>query len=340
MFNIVTQKSPAREVWLQQLAEAVTDPDELLRLLSLQNNPELRAGSAARALFPLRVPHPFIAKMRIGDANDPLLRQVITLKSEFNLTPTFSADPLNEHHSPIPGLLHKYQDRVLLLVKGGCAVNCRYCFRRHFPYEENKGNKQNWQTALNYIQRHTELNEVIFSGGDPLMAKDHELDWLISQLETIPHIKRLRIHSRLPVVIPARITTTLCQRFNVSRLQVIMVTHINHTNEIDNEFSRAMEQLKQVNVTLLNQSVLLRGINDNADSLAKLSNKLFENGILPYYLHLLDKVQGAAHFMVTDEEARIIMKELLTRISGYLVPKLTREIGGKLSKTPIDLQLQ
>ncbi|CAA2929897.1 L-lysine 2,3-aminomutase [Arsenophonus endosymbiont of Bemisia tabaci Q2] len=203
--------------------------------------------------------------MRIVNANDPLLWQVITLKSEFNPTPTFLTDPLSEQNSQIPGLLHKYQDRVLLLVKGGCAVNCRYCFRRHFPYEENKGNKQHWQIALNYIQRHTELNEVIFSGGDPLMAKDHELDWLMSQLETIPHIKKLRIHSRLPVVIPARITTTLWQRFNISRLQIIMVTHINHANEIDSEFSRAMEQLKQVSVTLLNQSVLLRGVNDNAD---------------------------------------------------------------------------
>ncbi|VAY02249.1 L-lysine 2,3-aminomutase [Arsenophonus endosymbiont of Aleurodicus dispersus] len=340
MFNIVTKKKFTREVWLQQLTKIITDPDALLRLLSLQNNPELRAGSAARALFPLRVPHKFIAKMRIGDAHDPLLRQVIPVKTEFNITPTFSTDPLNEKNIPIPGLLHKYPDRVLLLVKGSCAVNCRYCFRRHFPYEKNKGNKKNWQNALNYIQRHTELNEVIFSGGDPLMAKDHELDWLMLKLEAIPHIKRLRIHSRLPVVIPARITTTLCQRLNVSRLQVIMVTHINHANEIDSEFSSAMKQLKQVNVTLLNQSVLLRGVNNNADCLAQLSNKLFENGILPYYLHLLDKVQGAAHFIVTDEEARIIMKELLTRISGYLVPRLTREIGGKLSKIQIDLKLQ
>ncbi|MFP3013824.1 MAG: EF-P beta-lysylation protein EpmB [Arsenophonus sp. NC-QC1-MAG3] len=340
MFNIITQKSHTREVWLQQLAESVTDPNELLRLLALQNNPELRAGSDARALFPLRVPLTFIKKMRIGDANDPILRQVITVKSEFNLIPTFSTDPLNEQNNQIPGLLHKYQNRVLLLVKGSCAVNCRYCFRRHFPYEENKGNKQNWRIALNYIQQHIELNEVIFSGGDPLMIKDHELDWLISQLEAIDHIKRLRIHSRLPVVIPARITTTLCQRFNISRLQIIMVTHINHPNEIDIEFSRAMEQLKQVSVTLLNQSVLLRNVNNNANCLAKLSNKLFENGIIPYYLHLLDKVQGAAHFMVTDEEARIIMKELLTSISGYLVPRLTREIVGKLSKTPIDLKLK
>lgn len=340
MFNILTQKKYHGEIWIQQLAESVTDPDELLRLLSLENNLELRDGSAARSLFPLRVPHPFIKKMQIGDANDPLLRQVITMKSEFDLIPTFSTDPINEQNSLIPGLLHKYHDRILLLVKGSCAVNCRYCFRRHFPYKENKGNKQSWQTALHYIQRHTELNEVIFSGGDPLMSKDHELDWLISQIENIPHIKRLRIHSRLPVVIPARITATLCQRFNISRLQVIMVTHINHANEIDSKFIRAMNKLRRVNVTLLNQSVLLRGVNDNANCLAKLSNKLFKSGILPYYLHILDKVQGAAHFMVTDEEACVIMKELLTRISGYLVPRLIKEIGGQPNKTLINLQLQ
>ncbi|MGP1930240.1 MAG: EF-P beta-lysylation protein EpmB [Arsenophonus sp. ET-YP4-MAG3] len=337
MFNILTKKSTFKEIWLQQLTEVVTDPNELLRLLSLQNNLELCAGNSARILFPLRVPHAFIAKMKKNDANDPLLRQVITLKSEFNFTPKYSIDPLNEHDNKIPGLLHKYQDRVLLLVKNNCAINCRYCFRRYFPYKNNKGNKQTWQIALNYIQQHTEVNEVIFSGGDPLMAKDHELDWLISKIETISHIKRIRIHSRLPVVIPARITTKLCQRFNISRLQIIMVTHINHANEIDNNFSYAMKQLKQVNVTLLNQSVLLRGINDNTDSLVKLSNKLFENGILPYYLHLLDKVQGTAHFMVTDKKARIIMKDLLTRISGYLVPRLTKEINGKLSKTLINL---
>ncbi|BGI50830.1 MAG: EF-P beta-lysylation protein EpmB [Arsenophonus endosymbiont of Ceratovacuna japonica] len=337
MLNIITQKKTTRDIWLKQLAESVTDPNKLLNLLSLQNNLELRAGINAKVLFPLRVPYPFIAKMQIGNANDPLLRQVITKKSEFNIIPLFSNNPLNEQNNKIPGLLHKYKDRVLLLVKSHCAINCRYCFRRHFPYKKNQGNKYNWQIALNYIQQHTELKEVIFSGGDPLMAKDHELDWLISKLELIYHIKRLRIHSRLPVVIPARITKTLCQRFNVSRLHIIMVTHINHANEIDDNFVNSIEQLKKVNVILLNQSVLLRGVNDNSDCLTKLSNKLFDSGILPYYLHLLDKVQGASHFMVTDKKAKIIMKELLTRLSGYLVPRLVREVSGKLNKIPINL---
>jgi EF-P beta-lysylation protein EpmB len=240
----------------------------------------------------------------------------------------------------VPGLLHKYRNRALLLVKGGCAVNCRYCFRRHFPYAENQGNKRNWQAALEYIAAHPQLDEIIFSGGDPLMAKDHELDWLLTQLEAIPHIKRLRIHSRLPVVIPARITDALAARFASSSLQVLLVNHINHANEIDADFRAAMARLRQAGVTLLNQSVLLRGVNDNAHTLAALSNALFDAGVMPYYLHVLDKVQGAAHFMVEDEEARAIMRELLTLVSGYMVPRLAREIGGEPSKTPLDLGLK
>ncbi|WMY95272.1 MAG: EF-P beta-lysylation protein EpmB [Arsenophonus sp.] len=337
MMKIINKNKNKKEIWIKQLNEAVKNHHELLKLLSLEDDPELSSGAPAHKLFPLRVPRPFIKKMKIGDPQDPLLRQVITLKSEFNLTPMFSVDPLNEQNNPIPGLLHKYYNRILLLVKNSCAVNCRYCFRRYFPYKKNKGNKETWQIALNYIQQHKEVNEIIFSGGDPLMAKDHELDWLITQLERISHIKRLRIHSRLPVVIPKRITNTLCQRFYVSRLQIILVTHINHPNEIDNIFYDSMKKLKKTNVTLLNQSVLLRGINDNAHTLEQLSDKLFQNGILPYYLHLLDKVQGSAHFLVTEEEAKTIMKTLITRLSGYLVPKLTKEVAGKLHKIQINL---
>ena len=194
--------------------------------------------------------------------------------------------------------------------------------------------------AVDYIKNHTELNEIIFSGGDPLMAKDHELDWLISQLEAIPHIKRLRIHTRLPVVIPERITETLCKCLASSRLQVIMVTHVNHANEIDESFTNAMQKLKLSGVTLLNQSVLLRQVNDNVTALMNLSNALFDAGILPYYLHVLDKVQGAAHFLVSDTEARQLIQQLLSKVSGYLVPKLAREIGGEPSKTLLDLNLR
>ncbi|PQQ30193.1 EF-P beta-lysylation protein EpmB [Photorhabdus luminescens] len=340
MAHIITPKIIIREDWLKQLTDVITDPDELLQLLSLDEHPTLSKGSDARRLFPLRVPRAFVARMQVNDPDDPLLLQVITTPEEFTLTPGFSTDPLDEQRSAVPGLLHKYRNRALLLVKGGCAVNCRYCFRRHFPYEDNKGNKRNWQQALDYIQQHPELDEIIFSGGDPLMAKDHELDWLISNLEKISHIKRLRIHTRLPVVIPARITTTLCDRLAQSRLQVLMVTHINHANEIDQSLRNSMMLLKQAGITLLNQSVLLRGVNNHSDTLADLSNALFDAGILPYYIHVLDKVQGAAHFMVSDEEARELIRELLTKISGYLVPRLAREIGGEPSKTPLDLGLR
>lgn len=320
-----------------QLSDVVTEPDELLKLLSLDNHPELLNGMRARQLFALRVPRAFIQRMHPGDPDDPLLKQVITQSEEFTSAAGFSNDPLEEQHNAIPGLLHKYANRVLLLVKGGCAVNCRYCFRRHFPYQDNQGNKHNWKAALNYIAQHPELDEVIFSGGDPLMAKDSELHWLIEQLETIPHIQRLRIHTRLPVVIPARITDTLCRLLQNSRLQIVIVTHINHCNEIDEALIKALGKLKQAQVTLLNQSVLLRGINDNAKTLANLSHALFNAGVLPYYIHLLDKVQGAAHFLVNDDEARQIMQQLLALVSGYMVPRLTRESPGKNSKTPLNL---
>ena len=340
MAHIVTLNSPSREDWLQQLADVVTDPHELLQLLALDHHPDLTAGGDARRLFALRVPRAFIQRMKKGDARDPLLLQVLTSQQEFVDAPGYSTDPLDEQNSVVPGLLHKYNNRALLLVKGGCAVNCRYCFRRHFPYQDNQGNKRNWQAALDYIAAHPELDEIIFSGGDPLMAKDHELAWLIAALDAIPHLKRLRIHSRLPVVIPDRITETLCRTLAETRLQVLMVTHINHANEIDEALCDAMGRLKRAGVTLLNQSVLLRGVNDNAQTLAALSNALFDAGILPYYLHVLDKVQGAAHFYVSDGEARALMRSLLPLVSGYLVPKLAREIGGEPSKTPLDLQLR
>ncbi|ORM64946.1 EF-P beta-lysylation protein EpmB [Pantoea rodasii] len=340
MANIVTLNPPIREDWLQQLADVVTDPTELLQLLALEQHADLTAGNDARKLFALRVPRAFIQRMVMGDAKDPLLLQVLTSRQEFVDAPGYSTDPLDEQSSVVPGLLHKYRNRALLLVKGGCAVNCRYCFRRHFPYQDNQGNKRNWQAAIDYIAEHPELDEIIFSGGDPLMAKDHELAWLVSALEKIPHLKRLRIHSRLPVVIPARITEGLCQILAETRLQVLMVSHINHAQEIDDELRYGMQMLKRAGVTLLNQSVLLRGVNDDARVLASLSNTLFDAGILPYYLHVLDKVQGAAHFYVSDSEARALMRQLLAMVSGYMVPKLAREIGGEPSKTPLDLQLR
>ncbi len=339
MAHIINHNIAYRKHWLHQLSDAITNSDELLHFLSLSKHPELTRSHEIRQPFALRVPRAFAARMRPGDANDPLLRQVLIVKEEFINSPGFTTDPLDEQRSVVPGLLHKYHNRALLIVKGSCAVNCRYCFRRHFPYKEHSGNKANWIRALNYIRQNLELDEIICSGGDPLMAKDHEWSWLITELDSISHLKRLRIHSRLPVVIPARVTPELCRWLSESRLKVLLVTHINHPNEINYELKAAMEKLTRAGVTLLNQSVLMRHINDDPDTLAALSNSLFDAGILPYYIHMLDRVQGAAHFMVKDEQARTIMRALLSKVSGYLVPRLTREVCGKLSKIPIDLHL-
>lgn len=318
--------------WTEYLATAVSDPIQLLTLLNLPLEP-YQQHLAARRLFAMRVPMPFINKMEKGNANDPLFLQVMTDAAEFLQTPGFVKDPLQEQDNAIPNLLHKYHNRVLLMVKGGCAVNCRYCFRRHFPYEDNPGNKANWRKALDYIAQHSEIEEVIFSGGDPLMAKDRELAWLLGQLNQIPHLKTVRIHSRLPVVIPQRITPELCRSLADSPLNKVLVLHINHANEIDELLSRQLQPLKQAGVTLLNQSVLLKGINDDAHILKALNDKLFATGILPYYLHLLDKVEGASHFWIDDEQALAIYRQLITLSSGYLVPKLAREIAGEKSKT-------
>ncbi|WP_419852101.1 EF-P beta-lysylation protein EpmB [Actinobacillus pleuropneumoniae] len=318
--------------WLIELAQAFNDPAALLEYLEL--NPQaFETAITARKLFALRVPRAFAAKMQKGDKNDPLFLQAMSAAAEFLQAEGFVKDPLEEQHSPAPNILHKYHNRLLFMIKNSCAINCRYCFRRHFPYGDVKSGKAVWQQGLDYIAAHTELEEVIFSGGDPLMAKDSELDWLISALEQIPHIKTLRIHTRLPVVIPSRITEQLCDRLSKSRLKVVMVTHINHPNEVDEVLADKLNQLRQAKVVLLNQSVLLKGVNDNAQTLKVLSDKLFDSGVLPYYLHLLDRVEGASHFFIEDQQAAEIYKELQRISSGYLVPKLAREIAREPNKT-------
>ncbi|MGQ0286895.1 EF-P beta-lysylation protein EpmB [Pasteurellaceae bacterium 22721_9_1] len=334
--RILTQNISIREEkttnWLEILANSISDPKELVQQLNLPLD-KFEKDIAARRLFAMRVPQPFVDKMEKGNPLDPLFLQVMTDVKEFQQMEGFIQDPLQEQQTAAPNILHKYHNRLLLMVKGGCAINCRYCFRRHFPYEDNKGNKANWQKALDYIAAHTEIDEVIFSGGDPLMAKDHELEWLVKQLENIPHLQRLRIHTRLPVVIPQRITDELCQLLANSRFATIMVTHINHPNEIDEQLCSAMAKLAQSGVVLLNQSVLLKQVNDNPHTLKTLSEKLFAARILPYYLHLLDKVEGASHFHIDDKKAAEIYQKLQTLTSGYLVPKLAREIAQEPNKT-------
>lgn len=332
MIEIQPLYSDEKADWLRDLATAFNDPVTLLNYLELPVS-EFEQAIQARKLFPLRVPRPFAEKMEKGNRFDPLFLQAMSLGEEFLQADGFSKDPLEEQHSPAPNILHKYHNRLLFMFKNSCAINCRYCFRRHFPYDEVKSGKASWQQSLAYIREHSELEEVILSGGDPLMAKDSELDWLLTELEQIPHIKTLRIHSRLPVVIPNRITEELCERLAQSPLQRVLVTHINHANEIDAVFAEKIAKLKRAGVVALNQSVLLKGVNDNAETLKALSDKLFAYGILPYYLHLLDKVEGASHYYVDDITASDIYRELQRITSGYLVPKLAREIAREPNKT-------
>lgn len=325
-----------QKLWQKDLREVITEPEKLLTLVKIDPEQYLQHFKA-RKLFPVRVPLPFIKRIKKGDINDPLLKQVMPLSSEFVVTEGFVTDPLQEHDTVAPGLLHKYKHRVLMIVKSGCAINCRYCFRRHFPYQDNSPSKQHWQAALNYITSHTEISEVIFSGGDPLMASDQHLTWLVTQIEKISHVKWLRIHTRLPVVIPNRITSNLVTLLKNTRLKATMVLHINHGNEIDDEFTAALEPLRDARIPLFNQSVLLKGINDKAEILIELSEKMFYAGIQPYYLHLFDPVQGVAHFDVKEDEAVNIMNEMLATLPGFLMPKLVKEIAGQANKTPINL---
>ena len=319
--------------WQDSLKSAITDPKELLERLSLPNE-LLEQAQAASQLFPLRVPLEFLSRMELGNPNDPLLKQVLPIRDEFIQTPGFTEDPLNESDArPTPGVVHKYKDRALLILSGACAINCRYCFRRHFPYSDNQLSGEHWQRALAYLKEHTELREVIFSGGDPLVTSDHRFSKMVADLEAIPHLERLRVHTRLPVVIPSRVTDQLNDTLHNSRLNCVVVLHINHANEIDQSLSDAVTQLKQSGATILNQAVLLKGVNDSADEQVRLSRALFSAGILPYYLFLFDPVAGASHFDIPIERGKEIFTQMQRELPGYLVPRLAKEISGKTSKT-------
>lgn len=312
--------------WQNALQDIITEPGELLELLHLDRS-LLAAAKRVAKCFPLRVPREFIARMQPGDPRDPLLLQVLPLHAELSPSPPgYSKDPLQEQNAnPVPGLLHKYQGRVLLTVAGGCAIHCRYCFRRHFPYEDNNSGRAGWQNIHDYIADDPLIKEVIFSGGDPLVANDDYLYDLASNLASIPHLTTLRIHTRLPIVIPSRITTSFCDWMNKLGLKTVVVVHCNHPNEIDDSVQSALMMMKNAGITLLNQAVLLRGINDEAKCLIQLSEVLFAAGVLPYYLHLLDPVEGAAHFEVPELEARRIHQQVQAALPGYLVPRLVRE---------------
>ena len=321
--------------WQDQWRDAVRDPAELLSLLGLESL-AARLSPAAMAQFPLRVPRAFIQRMRHGDPNDPLLRQVLPLDDEDRIVPGYALDAVGDSAAKAGnGVIHKYNGRVLLITTGSCAVNCRYCFRRHFPYAEETAARGDWAEAVAAIAADASIEEVLLSGGDPLSLSTPKLADLTRQLTALPQIKRLRIHSRLPVVLPARIDDAFIDWLSNLPWPVTFVIHANHANEFDSEVDAALARLRDAGAVLLNQAVLLHGVNDSIDALAELSERGFRAGVLPYYLHQLDRVQGAAHFEVDDETARALHRELAARLSGYLVPRLVREVAGDPGKRPL-----
>ncbi len=318
--------------WQQELAEAITTPEALAAALGL--SPEAFPGAQeAGRRFRLRVPRSFVARMRPGDVNDPLLRQVLPVAAELADEIGYGADPVGEREAlRAPGLLQKYRGRALLITTGTCAVNCRYCFRREFPYAQQSADAPRWGEALAEIAADASLEEIILSGGDPLSLSNARLESLTRALTAIPHVRRIRVHTRQPVVLPSRVDEGLLHWLRASSLPVVMVLHVNHPNELDAELAAACARLRASGVTLLNQSVLLAGVNDDVEVLSQLSRRLFEAGVLPYYLHALDRVRGAAHFAVPEERARRLAGGLAARLPGYLVPRLVREVAGAPGK--------
>ncbi len=320
--------------WKKQLSQAVSNPEELLQLLNLTSD-HVGKGEATR-LFSLRVPRAYVERMEKGNPDDPLFRQVWPDQKEFKPHPDFIPDPLQENEAnPVPGLLHKYGTRVLTISAASCAINCRYCFRRNFAYQEQAFNESAWEAWIDYIAKHPEINEVILSGGEPLLIPDDKLQRLTEKLEAMPQIRRLRIHSRLPLVIPDRITDAFLSLAERSRLDWLLIWHINHPNEIDHNVKTAAARCRDAGIRQFNQSVILKKVNDCSAILSALSERLFDSWIQPYYLHLLDRVTGIQHFEVPEDEVLKIYQELLAQLPGFLVPRLVREEPRQPSKTPV-----
>ena len=321
--------------WQKALREAVRDPRELLDLLGLDRLAP-RLSDEAMVQFPLRVPRGFVARMRRGDPRDPLLRQVLPLDDEMRPMPGFGLDAVGDGAAKTaPGVIQKYRGRALLVATGSCAIHCRYCFRRHFPYAEETAARDGWREAVDLIRQDASIEEVLLSGGDPLSLSNGKLAELTGALADIPHLRRLRIHSRLPIVVPERVDDGLMGWLSTLPWPVTLVVHANHANEFDGTVDAALGRLRAAGVHLLNQAVLLRGVNDSVDALAALSERGFAAGVLPYYLHQLDRVAGVAHFEVDDAHARALHAGLAARLSGYLVPRLVREIPGDTGKRPL-----
>jgi EF-P beta-lysylation protein EpmB len=328
-------RQPAPPGWQREMASAICTPEDLIAALGL-DLALVAPAHAGAAHFRLRVPRSYVARMRRGDPHDPLLRQVLPVAEEREQSPAYGADPLGERQAlRAPGLLQKYRGRGLLITTAACAVHCRYCFRREFPYSERTGEAHRWAEALQEIAGDASIEEVILSGGDPLSLSDARLATLTDALARIPHVKRLRVHTRHPIVLPSRVDAGLIGWLEALPWCTVFVLHANHANEIDHAVRTACARLKGCGATLLNQSVLLRGVNDDAEALAHLSEKLFEAGVLPYYLHLLDRVSGTAHFDIPEPRAQELLGELAARLPGYLVPRLVREIEGAPAKVPL-----
>ena len=325
------QQNKADLDWKKSLQQGFDNWQDLADFLHLDS---VRYPGLETKKFPMRIPLSFASRMVKGDINDPLLKQVLPVEEELFSAQSYSNDPLCEDEfNPTKGVLHKYKNRILLMLHPACAVHCRYCFRHEYDYKAQTQSREKWQAAFIYIKAHKEVDEVIFSGGDPFMHNDGVLRWFVEQVSKIAHIKRLRIHTRIPVVLPERITNNCLEIFKDTHLQKIMVIHVNHANEIAEDVIEALDKFKSVGFALLNQSTLLKGVNDDAYVLKNLSEALFLAGVMPYYLHLLDKVTGAAHFDIDEMKAKALHDQLKHITSGYLVPKLVREIAHEKSKT-------
>jgi len=328
-------RDPQKQDWRRLWREAVTDPRELLALVGLEHLAESVLPSLDTG-FALRVPRGFVARMRHGDARDPLLLQVLPQAAELDNVPGFGLDAVGDLDSrTAKGVLHKYHGRALLVTTGSCAVNCRYCFRRHFPYGEETAAANRWHETIEHLRSDDSIEEVILSGGDPLSLSTAKLAELTDALAQIAHVRRLRIHTRLPIVLPERVDTEFITWLRGLPWPVAIVLHANHANELDTTVASACARLRAAGATLLNQSVLLRGINASVDALAMLSTSLFDCGVLPYYLHQLDHVAGTAHFALDDDAARALIEALRVQLPGYLLPRLVREIAGEQHKTSL-----
>jgi len=321
--------------WRHSMKRAIRSLPQLLEQVQL-NAEDMGRQMAAADDFPVFVPLEFRAKMQVGNPRDPLLLQVLPQSFETESTAGFTADPVGDlSASYAAGILKKYQGRALLITTGACAVHCRYCFRRHFPYQDAPKGIAAWEPQLEKIAADRSIREILLSGGDPLTLTDAVLAELVHRIEQIPHVTRLRIHTRLPVLIPSRVTPALAKMLTDSRLQTVLVIHANHPNELVDDVGKALLALADLPINVLNQSVLLRGINDDAQILAELSERLLAHRVMPYYLHQLDRVQGAAHFMVDRQRGIEIVQKLRDTLPGYAVPRYVEEIAGQASKQVI-----